>query len=139
MAMPRHRTTRLAAARLAPLLINLHITRRPIWLTRHGESVFNVLGILEIGLEAGWNTLRPRGVAVSVVCPDAVQTPMLDLQVDYREAAITFSGARVLTVAAVAVRVDGLVSVRVRRVGGRLRGADQLPERAEGRVRIVAV
>ncbi len=46
--------------------------------------------------------LRPRGVAVSVVCPDAVQTPMLDLQVDYREAAITFSGARVLTVAAVA-------------------------------------
>jgi 3-oxoacyl-[acyl-carrier protein] reductase len=42
--------------------------------------------------------LRPRGVAVSVVCPDAVQTPMLDMQVGYREAALTFSGARVLTV-----------------------------------------
>jgi 3-oxoacyl-[acyl-carrier protein] reductase len=46
--------------------------------------------------------LRPRGVAVSVVCPDAVQTPMLDLQVGYREAALTFSGTRVLTVADVA-------------------------------------
>jgi broad specificity phosphatase PhoE len=32
--------------RLVPLLINLHITPRPIWLTRHGESAFNVLGII---------------------------------------------------------------------------------------------
>src|SRR5262245_31896008 len=31
-------------ARLVPLLINLHITPRPIWLTRHGESSFNALG-----------------------------------------------------------------------------------------------
>ena len=38
------------------LLINLHITRRPIWLTRHGESVFNVLGIL-----GGDSDLSPRG------------------------------------------------------------------------------
>ena len=38
------------------------------------------------------------GVAVTTVCPDAVQTPMLDLQVDYEEAALTFSGDRVLTV-----------------------------------------
>jgi 3-oxoacyl-[acyl-carrier protein] reductase len=42
--------------------------------------------------------LRPRGVAVTVICPDAVQTPMLDLQVGYREAALTFSGSRFLTV-----------------------------------------
>lgn len=42
--------------------------------------------------------LRTRGVAVTVICPDAVQTPMLDLQVGYREAALTFSGPRVLTV-----------------------------------------
>lgn len=41
--------------------------------------------------------LRPHGVAVTVVCPDAVQTPMLDLQKDYAEAAITFSGPRALT------------------------------------------
>jgi 3-oxoacyl-[acyl-carrier protein] reductase len=46
--------------------------------------------------------LGPRGVAVTVVCPDAVQTPMLDLQVGYREAAITFSGSRFLTVEDVA-------------------------------------
>lgn len=42
--------------------------------------------------------LRPHGVAVTTVCPDAVQTPMLDLQIDYREAALTFSGSRQLTV-----------------------------------------
>lgn len=32
--------------RLVPLVINLHIVPRPIWLTRHGESAFNVLGII---------------------------------------------------------------------------------------------
>ncbi len=42
--------------------------------------------------------LTPHGVAVTVVCPDAVQTPMLDLQVDHDEAALTFSGDRFLTV-----------------------------------------
>jgi 3-oxoacyl-[acyl-carrier protein] reductase len=41
--------------------------------------------------------LRPHGVYVSVVCPDAVRTPMLDLQLDYREAELTFSGSRVFT------------------------------------------
>lgn len=42
--------------------------------------------------------LAPFHVHVSLVMPDAVQTPMLDLQVDYAEAAMTFSGARALTV-----------------------------------------
>ncbi len=42
--------------------------------------------------------LKPHGVAVTVVMPDAVQTPMLDLQVDYKEAAMTFSGDAPLTV-----------------------------------------
>lgn len=46
--------------------------------------------------------LRPRGVDVTVLCPDAVQTPMLDMQVGYREAALTFSGSRFLTVEDVA-------------------------------------
>ena len=32
--------------RLVPLLINLHIQPRPIWLTRHGESTFNVRGLI---------------------------------------------------------------------------------------------
>lgn len=41
--------------------------------------------------------LAPHGVAVSVVCPDAVETPMLELQQNYEEAAMTFSGGRGLT------------------------------------------
>lgn len=52
--------------------------------------------------------LKPRGVDVTVVCPDAVQTPMLDLQIGYSEAAITFSGPRFLT-------VDDVVQAIVRR------------------------
>ncbi len=42
--------------------------------------------------------LRPLGVHVTVVCPDAIQTPMLALQEDFEEAALTFSGDRVLSV-----------------------------------------
>jgi broad specificity phosphatase PhoE/predicted kinase len=51
--------------RLVPLLINLHITPRPIWLTRHGESAFNVLGII-----GGDADLSPRGeeYAQSLAC-----------------------------------------------------------------------
>lgn len=47
--------------------------------------------------------LRERGVKLTVICPDAVQTPMLDQQVGREEAALTFSGkAKALTVADVA-------------------------------------
>jgi len=42
--------------------------------------------------------LKPHGVDVSVLCPDAIETPMLDLQEDYEEAALTFSGGKTLTV-----------------------------------------
>lgn len=42
--------------------------------------------------------LAPLGVAVSVLLPDAVETPMLALQRDFEEAALTFSGIRPLTV-----------------------------------------
>lgn len=42
--------------------------------------------------------LAPHGVKVTLVMPDAVQTPMLDLQVDYEQAAMTFSGPQALTV-----------------------------------------
>ncbi len=41
--------------------------------------------------------LRGRGIAVTVVCPDAVQTPMLDVQRGVEAAELTFSGPRVLT------------------------------------------
>ncbi|MGM0557573.1 MAG: SDR family oxidoreductase [Myxococcota bacterium] len=42
--------------------------------------------------------MRVHGVCVSVLLPDAVATPMLDRQVEYEEAAMTFSGSRPLTV-----------------------------------------
>lgn len=43
--------------------------------------------------------LAPHGVAVSLVMPDAVRTPMLDKQVDHPAAALTFSGNAPLEVA----------------------------------------
>lgn len=42
--------------------------------------------------------LKPSGVHVSVICPDAIETPMLTLQEGYEEAALTFSGSKTLTV-----------------------------------------
>lgn len=42
--------------------------------------------------------LKPYGIDVSVVCPDAVKTAMLDVQKDYKEAAMTFSMDKPLTV-----------------------------------------
>jgi len=42
--------------------------------------------------------LSSYGIAVTVLLPDAVETPMLELQVDYAEAAMTFSGQKALTV-----------------------------------------
>jgi broad specificity phosphatase PhoE/predicted kinase len=44
------------AARLVFFLMNLHLTMRPIWLTRHGESVYNAAGIL-----GGDPDLTPEG------------------------------------------------------------------------------
>ncbi|MCS6983923.1 MAG: SDR family oxidoreductase [Leptospiraceae bacterium] len=41
--------------------------------------------------------LRRDNVAVTVICPDAVATPMFELQIAYREAALTFSGKEPLT------------------------------------------
>lgn len=46
--------------------------------------------------------VKDSGVLVTVVCPDAVKTPMLDLQKDYPEAALTFSGSAPLTAVDVA-------------------------------------
>ena len=42
--------------------------------------------------------LETRGVHVTVICPDPVQTPMLDRQAAFPEAALTFSAPRYLTV-----------------------------------------
>ncbi len=53
--------------------------------------------------------LRPHGVAVTAVCPDAVDTPMLDLQLDYPEAALSFTAPRVLTVEDLSTAIFGRV------------------------------
>ena len=60
----------------------------------YSASKFAVRGF---SLAAGMELAR-HGVKVTVVCPDAVRTPMLDLQKDYDEAAMTFSGGKLLTV-----------------------------------------
>jgi 3-oxoacyl-[acyl-carrier protein] reductase len=56
--------------------------------------------------------LAPHGVFVSVVCPDLVNTPMLDAQLDHEEAALAFSGPRALTADEVARCVIDRVLVR---------------------------
>ncbi len=62
-------------------------------LSLYSASKFAVRGFsLSVAQE-----LRPHGVFVTVICPDAVQTPMLDKQVASPQASVTFSG-RVLTV-----------------------------------------
>lgn len=53
--------------------------------------------------------LRHHGVAVTTICPDAVQTPMLDHQIAYPEAALTFSAPRFLTVEEVSRVILGKV------------------------------
>ncbi len=62
-------------------------------LSLYAASKFAVRGFsLSVALE-----LADKGVAVTVVMPDAVQTPMLDIQKPRAEAALTFSGGKVLT------------------------------------------
>lgn len=56
--------------------------------SKHAARGFSLSAALE---------LREHGVFVSCVCPDAVATPMLDIQIDRPEAALTFSGGRALT------------------------------------------
>jgi len=53
--------------------------------------------------------LHAEGIAVTVVYPDAVQTPMLDSQVDHDAAALTFSGVAPLTVDEVCDAICGPV------------------------------
>jgi 3-oxoacyl-[acyl-carrier protein] reductase len=53
--------------------------------------------------------LRSVGIAVTVVCPDAVRTPMLDLQLDYPEAALTFTAPHFLEPADISALILGRV------------------------------
>lgn len=74
-------------------------------LSLYAASKFGVRGF---SLAAAQD-LEPHGVSVSLVMPDAVDTPMLDKQVGYDEAAMTFSGSRALTVDEVAAAIVGQV------------------------------
>jgi 3-oxoacyl-[acyl-carrier protein] reductase len=56
--------------------------------------------------------LAPHGVSVSCVCPDAVDTPMLEVQMSQVEAALTFTAPRFLSVEDVARVIFDSVLVR---------------------------
>ena len=56
--------------------------------------------------------LKSKGVAISVVCPDAVDTAMFDDQIDYDEAALTFSSEPLTTEEVVRVVVDDVMKTQ---------------------------
>lgn len=63
-------------------------------LSLYSASKFAVRGFsLSVAAE-----LVDKGVYVTVICPDAIKTPMLDLQADKEEARLTFSGGKFLEV-----------------------------------------
>ncbi|HEY6546529.1 MAG TPA: SDR family oxidoreductase [Vicinamibacteria bacterium] len=107
--------TRAAAAVMVPQghghVVNVaslagHVPVRGLGL--YSTSKFAVRGFSLVAA----HELRPHGVFVSAVCPDAVNTPMVDLQVDYPEAAISFSSAKMLTAEDVARAIVDDVLVR---------------------------
>ena len=70
----------------------------------YSASKFAVRGFsLALAME-----LSEFNVHVTCICPDAVNTAMLDLQKDYVEAALTFSGSKALTADEVS---DAVISV----------------------------
>ena len=76
----------------------------------HGIGLYSASKYAVRGFSlAAAEELRERGVAVTVVCPDAVRTPMLDLQVEYEEAALTFTAPRFLEAADVSNLILGKV------------------------------
>jgi 3-oxoacyl-[acyl-carrier protein] reductase len=74
-------------------------------LSLYSASKFAVRGYsLAAGLE-----LAEQGIAVTAVCPDAVQTPMLDIQKGQAQTALTFSGPRALSTEEVVEAILGPV------------------------------
>lgn len=55
-------------------------------------------------------------VNVTCICPDAVATPMLDLQIDYEEAALTFSGTKPLSAQKIANAVVDVIGTRTKEI-----------------------
>ncbi len=58
--------------------------------------------------------LEASGVHVSVVCPDAVDTPMVDYQLDHAGGAMTFSAPRILSADEVASAIVDLLTGKPR-------------------------
>lgn len=90
-----------------------------------GLSLYSAskFAVRSYSLAAGME-LAESGIAVTAICPDAVQTPMLDQQKGKDQAALTFSGSRALTVDEVvdAVVNDALVKRPLEMVLPRSRG-----------------
>jgi 3-oxoacyl-[acyl-carrier protein] reductase len=63
-----------------------------------GISVYSATkyAVRSLSLAAA-NELRRKGVSVTVICPDAVRTPMLDRQEGFEQSDLVFSGSRELT------------------------------------------
>jgi 3-oxoacyl-[acyl-carrier protein] reductase len=80
-----------------------------------GISVYSASKFAVRGFSlAAAQELEPHGVYVTVVCPDAVATPMVDYQLDHAGAALTFSGPRILSVDEVAQAIVGLLEGKPR-------------------------
>lgn len=91
-----------------------------------GNSVYSTSKFAARGFSlAAAAELAEHGIAVSVVCPAGVQTPMLDLQKNRTESALTFASARALTVDEV---VDAIVEV----IDARRPPVERLVPRASG-------
>lgn len=71
--------------------------------SKHAARGFSLSAALE---------LREHGVFVTCICPDAVSTPMLDVQLGRPEAELTFSGGRTLTPEDVASAVSRALETR---------------------------
>ncbi len=107
--------TRAAARRMVPRrqghIINIGSLASLAPVPGLGLYAASKFGVRGFSLAAA-QELREHGVAVSLVLPDAVQTPMLRLQEDYEEAALTFSGPRALTVHELGRLITGHVMAR---------------------------
>lgn len=93
--------TQMAARQMAPRgqgrIVN--IASLAALLPTPGNAVYSTSKFAARGFSlAAAAELEPQGVALTVVCPAGVQTPMLDLQKSREESAITFSSTRDLTV-----------------------------------------